>query len=268
MINKTPSQILRIAEHISIRENWQRYDDSSRYPSPEKVTKIRRYNGYVPVPRQACDAVDLTWVASRAFGLEDPTIAAHHTLEPRTFFIEMTDDNFEMATSLDKWETIWAQGEILRYFEDSEISETHTKKNLKQTTLLEILRYGFEAIDHHGRVWRYAYLENEDALQLSHDLRVTFQYSFGLDNFTSMAFPLNETHCLIAMEEDSLQHTIKAYKASLTMLALQMQPNPDPKKERKLLRQGASYRYIDPARALQGFSFSNCDLDSPIPKCD
>ena len=177
---------------------------------------------------------------------------------PNRFFITKTDDGFDLTTSSDAKHSIWAQGALLRQARNKDIMAIQTVNDRTATeNILHMLNHGHTTEDHLGREWRFVVLQSAAAQKVVGNMNSTAQNALAIDSQDYAAISFDNSMSLLAMEAETLERETRAFNASTEVMRMIWRRDTDSGQLQELMEMGANYRYIDPAGATKGRTFSD-----------
>ncbi len=184
--------------------------------------------------------------------------SGYNTAIPKRFFIEKTDNGFNLSTSSDTKNSIFSQGNILKTAQNSDIFKVETiNKNTTPQTVLHFLNQAHTMTDHLNEKWSFVVLKSMAAKDVTIAARDTIQNAFGLDYNDYAALNYSDNLSLLAMKTSILKDVTTRYKASIEAAHMIKKKSHDTLHFTALIKQGADYRYIDPKAAISGKTFSD-----------
>ncbi len=177
---------------------------------------------------------------------------------PSKFFIQKTNDGYDLTTSSDSKHSILAQGALLQQARKNNIlSIQSVNENTATQSVLHMLNQGHSTEDHLGREWSFVVLQSNAARKIVDSMNAVAHNTLGVSSNDYAAINFSDNESLIAMETETLKRVTMAYSASLEVM--DMIKNDDNSQDRleELLEMGADYRFIDQASAFKGNSFAD-----------
>ncbi len=175
---------------------------------------------------------------------------------PKRFFIEKTDDGFNLATASDTKNSIYSQGDILKTARNSDIFKIETiNNNTTPQTILHFLGQAQTMTDHLDEEWSFIVLKSAAAKDVTIAAKDTMQNAFGLDYSSYAALNYGDDLSLLAMKTDILRNVKTRYEASIEVASMIEKKSSDTPHFKALIELGADYRYIDHDGAMEGKSF-------------
>ncbi len=182
----------------------------------------------------------------------------YHAGIPSKFFIQKTDDGYDLTTSSDSKHSILAQGALLQQARKNNIlSIQSVNENTATQSVLHMLNHGHKTEDHLGREWNFVVLQSSAARKIVESMNHVAHNTLGIDSNDYAAINFSDNESLIAMEIETLEHVTTAYRASLEVMDMIKNNESSQERLEELLEMGADYRYIDRESALEGYSFAD-----------
>ncbi len=205
------------------------------------------------LPKQLRNADDLRkkWTDIKEFD-------GHLIATPRQFHVETTDSGFNIGTSLDHRETIWAQAAVLKAASSGHIVPVETvSSHFAPRTLMHLLQNSQALPDHRGRSWNYVVIHAKQTAGMALEARKIGREHFGLTGYHFAALNFDDQTCLVAMDTEVLEKLSRSYDATIEMLHMIKSRNTDAAKMKELLEAGADLRFVNPEEVAKGRTFAN-----------
>ena len=182
----------------------------------------------------------------------------YHADVPSRFFIQKTDDGYDLTTSSDAKHSIWSQGELLRQARSSDILSIQTvSAQTAAENVLHMLSKGNTVEDHLGREWQFVVLDSPASQKVVTNMNDVAHNALGVDSHDYAAINFGDSQSLLAMETETLERVTVAYKASTEVMRMIDKNDCDQDRLYELLTMGADYKYIDPDAASKGKTFAD-----------
>lgn len=177
---------------------------------------------------------------------------------PQQFHVETTDSGFNIGTSLDHRETIWAQAAVLKAASSGHIVPVETvSSRFAPRTLMHLLQNSQALPDHRGRSWNYVVIHAKETADIAKEARKIGRENFSLTGYHFAALNYDDQTCLVAMDTEVLEKLSRSYDATIEMLHMIKSRNTDAAKMKDLLEAGADLRFVNPEEVAKGRTFAN-----------
>jgi hypothetical protein len=212
----------------------------------------------IKITAKDIEALQKKWTDSTDF-------TGHFIATPWQFFIEKTDDGYELLVSLDNRELICSHGKIIGNVMGAGDKPVQTvSTNSLAGDILGILEESSHPVrNHRGVSYNCILTEADEAALIAHEFRNNARELFGLPARKYVSVNVDSHIALLGIETRTLKKVSGAFRASTEMMELiQNDSGNDNRVDRaervkKLLEQGASMKFIDPEKAQQGRTFAN-----------
>lgn len=176
---------------------------------------------------------------------------------PKQFFVNATEEGFELAFSLEHKERILSLGKVWEKAQKQQILPAIVKPETPLRTLLAMLNNARTVENHRGDKWRFVLGRANDATLISGQTRNMARRFLGLTGDHVSAIGFNEKLCFLTMKETILEQTKQALDATHQVLEMIENGNRDVSRMNALIDQGADLRHVDPDAAEAGKTFAN-----------